>query len=224
MRLQRVSLVMESNFIRLYDGVFSPILCQQLIHTYEKLWKEQEEQIKKMSLCYAEDGTKTCGACNCQRLDIMRHYEFNESFKYVMFQLQNVIEQYKRDANVHPAQWPKKYAFENLRIKRYLCNDEQQHDYHSDVGNIESTKRFVAIVAYLNDDFEGGETEFPHFNLKFKPVTGSLLMFPCTWSYLHKGNPSTKGYGKYILGSFLNYSGNQNFNRIGDKTLGIEGV
>ena len=59
-------------FIRLYKNVLPPELCSDIISTYEKLWREQEEQIKKMSLCYTEDGEKVCGACDCQRLDIMQ--------------------------------------------------------------------------------------------------------------------------------------------------------
>ena len=133
---------MESNYIRVYDNVFSPTLCKSLIETYEKLWREQEEQIKKMSLCYTEDGTKTCGACDCQRLDIMRHHEFQEPFKIIFSELETTIKQYKKDADIHHTQWPKKYGYEHLRIKRYLCDSVQQHDYHADVGNIESTKRF----------------------------------------------------------------------------------
>ena len=84
---------MESNYIRLYDNVFSPILCKNLIDTYEKLWREQEEEIKRMSLCYTEEGVKTCGACDCQRLDIMRHPEFKMPLNNVVGGLQNVINQ-----------------------------------------------------------------------------------------------------------------------------------
>ena len=216
--------MIESSYIKTYSNVFDAGLCKELIDTYEKLWREQEEQIKKMSLCYAEDGTKTCGACNCQRLDIMQHHEFKEPFKIVMGGLQGVLTQYKHDIQLHPSQWPDKYGYEHLRIKRYLCDEVQQHDYHTDVNNIESTKRFLAIVCYLNDDFEGGETEFPKFGLRVKPEAGTILLFPCTWSYLHRGSPSKNGYAKYMMGSFLNYEVHQKFNRIGDKNLGIDSI
>tara|TARA_Y100001963_G_C6648234_1_gene384427 strand:- start:82 stop:729 length:648 start_codon:yes stop_codon:yes gene_type:complete len=215
---------MESSYIKAYRNVFSPSLCKNLIETYEKLWREREEEIKKMSLCYTEEGVKKCGACDCQRLDIMQHKEFNQPFKVVMNGIQSAITQYKKDVKLHSTQWPEKYGYEHLRIKRYLCDENQQHDFHSDVNNIESTKRFLAIVCYLNDEFDEGETEFPHFGLKVKPLRGTILLFPCTWSYLHKGNPSTNGYAKYILGSFLNYTTHQQFNRMGDKNLGIDNI
>ena len=47
---------MESNYIKAYGGVFSPSLCDNLIETYERLWKEKEEQLKKISLCYDDKG------------------------------------------------------------------------------------------------------------------------------------------------------------------------
>ena len=214
----------ESNFIRAYNNVFSSSICDNLIQTYEKLWKEKEEQLKKFSLCYTESGQKICGACNCQRLDIMQHHEFKEPFEIIIRQIQLVLNQYKKDTNMHSCQWPKKHGFEHLRIKRYFCDENQQHDFHADVTDIESAKRFLSIICYLNDDFDGGETSFPHFNLQVKPKKGSILLFPCTWSYLHKGNPATNGHAKYILGSFLNYTGHKKFNRIGDKRLGIENI
>ena len=215
---------MESNFIRAYDGVFSSSLCDNLIGTYEKLWREKEEQLKKISLCYTEDGVKTCGACNCQRLDIMQHQEFKEPFNIVMNGIQAVISQYKIDTQLHSCQWPREHGYEHLRIKRYFCDDVQQHDFHADVTDIESAKRFLSIICYLNDDFDGGVTFFPHFNLQVKPRKGKIVLFPCTWSYLHKGNPAVNGHAKYILGSFLNYTGHRKFNRIGDKNLGIENI
>ena len=51
-----------------------------------------------------------------------------------------------------------------------------------------------------------------------------MIIFPCTWSYLHKGNPVTKGGAKYVLGTFLNYVDEQQTNRKGDQTLGTKGL
>ena len=77
-----------------------------------------------------------------------------------------------------------------------------------DVNNLEGAKRFLIFMVYLNDDFEGGETEFPIFGDKVKPKKGRLLMFPPFWTYLHRGNPPLKpgGYAKYLLMTYLNYT------------------
>ena len=208
-------------YIKMYRGVLSPELCKQLIDTYEKLWREQEEQIKKMSICYNSEGVKTCGQCNCQILDIMQHHEFREPFKQVISGFQSAIRQYKNDVNVQEKQWPERYNFENLRIKRFLC-DEQQHDTHVDCFNIETSRRFLAIVCYLNDNFDNGETEFLQHKIKTKVETGTVVLFPTAWTYLHRGNIATNGYAKYMLGSFLQYAQKQDMDRVGYKTMGLD--
>ena len=214
----------ESHFIKCYPKVIDKTICKKMIVLYERLWNEETERIKQMSLCYDTKGNKTCGACDCQRLDVMQHNEFQPYVKMVVRYLQATIEQYKKDVNIHKVQWPANFGYEHIRIKRYLGDSVQQHDIHSDVNNKDSAKRFLAVICYLNEDFEGGETVFPQFNIKTQVETGNILLFPCTWSYLHKGNVVTKGYAKYIVGTFLNYVDNQSLNRIGDVTLGTKGI
>jgi hypothetical protein len=58
---------------------------------------------------------------------------------------------------------------------------------------------FGAVV-YLNDDYEGGEINFPTLNLSIKPTKGSLLYWP---GYLpHSVSPVTSGT-RYTLPIFL---------------------
>ena len=94
--MEQIKTTMGSQFIKLYKNVLPPELCSYMINTYERLWREQEEQIKKLSLCHDEYGEKLCGACNCQRLDIMQHREFKESFNQVIRRFEYIISQYKK--------------------------------------------------------------------------------------------------------------------------------
>ena len=220
--MEQTKTTVDSQFIKLYKNVLPPDLCVNIINIYEKLWREQEEQIKKMSLCYSETGEKLCSACDCQRLDIMQHHEFKESFNQVIRRFQYLVSQYKKDVIMHDCQWPERYRYENFRVKRFLSDRKQQHDTHVDVSNADDAKRFLAFVCYLNDDFDGGETIFPQLNYQSTVSTGSVLVFPVAWSYLHRGKPLTNGYAKYMLGSFLQYERKQTMNRIGDKTMGLD--
>lgn len=56
-------------------------------------------------------------------------------------------------------------------------------------------QRIYTFVFYLNDDFSGGETEFPKLNIKVKPQTGKVAYWKNTDSegntnelMLHKGS------------------------------------
>ena len=100
--------------------------------------------------------------------------------------------------------FPKRYGLEEFRIKCY--NDTQDcFSPHVDVGDLNSSKRFLAFLFYLNDDFEGGNTEFrlPDKQV-IKPEQGSVLMFPPTWQYPHEGRPVTAGT-KFIMSTYLHY-------------------
>ncbi len=53
--------------------------------------------------------------------------------------------------------------------------------------------RTVSVIAYLNDDFAGGEIEFPGFNLLHKPKAGDVLFFPSSYAYNHNIKEITDG-------------------------------
>jgi Rps23 Pro-64 3,4-dihydroxylase Tpa1-like proline 4-hydroxylase len=44
----------------------------------------------------------------------------------------------------------------------------------------------MATLIYLNDNYEGGEIEFPTHNFSHKPKTGDLIMFPGNMYYSHE--------------------------------------
>lgn len=72
--------------------------------------------------------------------------------------------------------------------------------YLKDQGN-----RTYTFMVYLNDDLEGGETEFPKLDIKYKPKKGMAVLWKNLQDdgsgnrlVLHAGRPVTKGK-KYIL-------------------------
>jgi hypothetical protein len=64
--------------------------------------------------------------------------------------------------------------------------------------------RLFAIILYLNDVKEGGETEFGNLNIKVKPEKGKVLMFPCNFLYPHHANVPISD-PKYIATAFINF-------------------
>jgi hypothetical protein len=76
----------------------------------------------------------------------------------------------------------------------------EQYGFHYDGGT--GSKRSISVLIYLNDDYEGGEIEFPNFNLKIKPKAGTLMLFPSNYAYGHIAHPVTSGT-KYVVVTWL---------------------
>jgi predicted 2-oxoglutarate/Fe(II)-dependent dioxygenase YbiX len=60
--------------------------------------------------------------------------------------------------------------------------------------------RRYTVLAYLNDDFEGGETQFPLHDLNVCPAAGKGVIFPSY--FLHQVLPMRSGR-KFVLSAFL---------------------
>lgn len=59
------------------------------------------------------------------------------------------------------------------------------HDENTDGG--EHSSRKMVWMAYLNDNFEGGETEFLYYTRRIIPKTGTLLIWPAGLTHAHRG-------------------------------------
>ena len=81
-------------------------------------------------------------------------------------------------------------------ILRYTEGQHYNWHHDADPNNRDSRCRTISVVLYLNDNFEGGGTEF--IDKVRKPEPGQALFFPSNWTFLHSAQPVTKGK-KYSL-------------------------
>lgn len=76
-----------------------------------------------------------------------------------------------------------------------------------------ATRSVLGMIIYLNDsvdtlddisDYEylGGEIEFPYANIRYKPKTGDMLMFPSNYLGSHEVHPCTNGNRYAYIGYF----------------------
>lgn len=70
-------------------------------------------------------------------------------------------------------------------------------DHHPDYP------RTISSVYYFNDNYDGGEINFPRFGIKFKPKANQLIMFPSTYVYNHSVSEVTSGV-RYAVVSWIN--------------------
>ncbi len=86
-------------------------------------------------------------------------------------------------------------VFEPLRVYRY----EVGHHFglHSDQSYVRGDARsLLTLLLYLDEDFDGGETEFPEENRTIVPRTGDALWFQ--HAVLHAGKRVIRGT-KHLL-------------------------
>jgi len=91
----------------------------------------------------------------------------------------------------------------NERLRFYRYTQGQYFKWHSDGPFIRSPREvslFTAMV-YLNEDFEGGTTDF-QFGPTVRPQRGMLLLFE--HSLVHQGAPVRSGC-KYVLRTDVMY-------------------
>jgi prolyl 4-hydroxylase len=97
---------------------------------------------------------------------------------------------------------------EQIHIVKYNVGGEYKthHDFfHPNTDYYDTTmksggQRVVSCLFYLNDEFEGGETEFPTKKIKVTPKTGRMLMWSnlkidgsLDFESLHAGLPVISG-------------------------------
>jgi len=108
-------------------------------------------------------------------------------------------------------EYTKKYtSLQAVKLQQLVMNmqctkpEEGYHTWHCE--NSYNGARMCATMMYLNEDFEGGELEFLYQSLRIKPKKGRFIIFPATYTHLHRGNPPLSGK-KYILTSWLEQQG-----------------
>ena len=88
---------------------------------------------------------------------------------------------------------------EKLQVIRY--KEGGKYKPHQDTFNdMEDNKRMYTVILALNDDYDGGETEFPNLGKEYKLKAGDALFFHTLDNYelmtskaLHGGKPVKSG-------------------------------
>jgi len=115
---------------------------------------------------------------------------FNELYPYYTerYSILNTI-------NVH--------SIYDMKVQKTLPG-EGYHSWHFENMGKGFTDRILAFSLYLNDVEEGGETEFLYQKCRFKPEKNTLLLWPASYTHVHRGNQPLSGE-KYILTGWIEY-------------------
>jgi prolyl 4-hydroxylase len=88
-----------------------------------------------------------------------------------------------------------------------FVNPSSSPDYQAEIAR--NGQRMITFIVYLNDDYEGGETDFPKLGLTHKGSRGEGIYFVNALPdmqpdlrTLHAGRPTTRGE-KWIITQFV---------------------
>jgi prolyl 4-hydroxylase len=183
------------HFVRVYDGVLAPALCERIVALFEAA---PLHHIGPRGRPVGERDTQR--NFNWVQMNTSAVAEFAAIDLEIVAAVNRHVDRYVADTGY--GLFP--YGFEEFLIKRYRPAAQDQFPAHVDVSNANTMHRMLALVLYLNDVAEGGETAFLKLDLKVAPRSGRLLMFPPNFLYPHAGLPPREAT-KYILGTYLTY-------------------
>jgi len=99
----------------------------------------------------------------------------------------------------------------DLKMKQKYVDDSDGFKlWHTEHGNLDNTSRRVLVwMIYLNDDYQGGETEFLYYKKRIQPEKGKLLIWPAGMTHCHRGGLVLSGTKYIATGWFYlaNYNG-----------------
>lgn len=99
-----------------------------------------------------------------------------------------------------------KSSYPLLQIQKYDKGSGHYNAWHVEQEDLGTSDRLFVFILYLNDVDEGGETGFLFKEgddfFKVKPKTGTLIIHPASWPFIHKGYMPLSS-DKYILTTWL---------------------
>lgn len=78
---------------------------------------------------------------------------------------------------------------DNYQILKY---EKGQH-FTNHIDDHPQYHRRLSSVYYINDNYKGGEINFPRFNISYKPKANQMIVFPSTYVYNHSVSAVTEG-------------------------------
>ena len=180
----------ESDLIRRYRGAFSSDDCKKIIR-YIDNFENKNILIHDESNLHKVDH---------KTINISHDYDFpaySQLTSDIMPNFKPCVDEYLQAFSILQGF---KWLLYDLKVKKIPVGGGF-HQWHFENGSIPYSQRKFVVQLYLNDDFEGGETEFLYQNRRELAKEGDVIIFPAGYTHTHRGNPPIGG-AKYIVTSW----------------------
>lgn len=192
------------HYVYINKTSLSSDICKDIIEIYEKT------QNKHRATTLGGINENVLRAFQCPS-HIITDDEWPTIHSFLMQELTNNLKTYTEildsqigDGNIYQHMKDDlKIIYNSFHINKYESNNGGKYDYHTDryLKKGMNEERHITFIWYLNNVTEGGETEIKG-NIKIKPETGKLLLFPSTWTYPHCSRPTISN-DKYVIVGWL---------------------
>lgn len=118
---------------------------------------------------------------------------FDLSLNNIFFENFDPIEKDYMNSFGVTCDWHDTYGILKYGEGQFFSNHIDDHkDYH----------RRVSTVYYMNNNYTGGEINFPRFEITFKPKANQMIVFPSNYVYNHSVSPVISGT-RYAVVSWM---------------------
>lgn len=187
----------DKDHIAVFDNYFDEDFCEHYISFYKEMEKNKLV-LERETPSHIKDDNNYDIISNIKFANQKGIKEFN-----VNYTASDFTDKFFND--VYPI-YLKKYSILDLFSKHAIQDIKLQktvpqtgyHVWHCESGSVGNRNRIMAFILYLNTVTHGGETEFLYQTKRIKPQQGRLVLFPTSYTHVHRGNPPLKG-NKYIL-------------------------
>ena len=177
----------ESDLIRRYEGAFSKEDCDKIIENIEFLEKNHFMVHQNGGGVHLQDH---------HTINLISDYDLpsaHEISNTIIPKLKPCIDEYLEAFSVLGRC---KFLVYDCKLKK-IPEGGGFHNWHFENSELQYGQRHLVLQLYLNDEFDGGETEFLYQHRIEKAKKGDVLIFPCSFTHTHRGNPPLGGT-KYL--------------------------
>jgi hypothetical protein len=186
------------DFIGIFDGAFGHRLCDRYVEHYNELDKNDLTHVRYDDPHTAEDSSVS-----------FTTQAFNQciEIRYILKDFTDIYwpecqEVYAKKYSVLYNHAP--HSIIDAKLQKTSAG-QGYHIWHNENTDHLTRNRLMVFMLYLNDDYEGGETEFLYQKRRIQPKKDRLLIWPCSYTHTHRGNTVLAGE-KFVLTGWVEYS------------------
>ena len=190
----------HGDHIKTIDDCFDPGLIHDLIDVFDSA--EAHGLTKTRTADGHRNASKWTGedtSCYWSSMDLTINQPLQELSKIVN---QEIIPDWCEEYPLIKSGMVERLFLSQLKMQKTRPT-EGYHSWHCEYTNqLADSNTQLAMMVYLNDVEEGGETEFLYQSKRIEPRFNRFVCWPAGWTHIHRGNPPLSNE-KYVITGWI---------------------